>query len=65
MSFLSSWKTSAAGISTLLISGGGILNLIASGASIATIVASPSLAGFLGGIGLLYAKDWNVTSAPK
>lgn len=52
------WKTSAAGIAALLTSIGALINAIQTGdySNLSTIIA-----GIAGGIGLLFAKDKNVT----
>lgn len=64
-SFLASWKTSLSGAASILTGVGTLLMLISSNASLPQIINSPALAAIVGGIGLIFAKDWNVTSTPQ
>jgi hypothetical protein len=64
MTMFKNWKTSVSGLGTIF----GSLALVAqSYASTGSLVGSvaQNLPAIVGGIGLLYAKDWNVTGAPS
>jgi len=55
------WKTSAAGAVSLLTGVAGLIQLLSSGAPLAQIISSPAAAEIITGVGLIFAKDGNVT----
>ena len=57
---LTNWKTTLTGVATLLTALAGLLHDLGTGGSI-----TGDLSAILGGIGLVFAKDWNVTGGSK
>ena len=60
-----SWKTSLAGIAAILTGAGGLIHNYVSGETVTQLLASPDVGMIITGLGLLVAKDWNVTGGTK
>ena len=60
---MNNWKTTAAGVSAALVM---ILNMLSHWLKNEPIGLTPdSIAIIVGGIGLIFAKDWNMTGGTK
>lgn len=62
---LTNWLTSLPGGGLLATALPQLIELMQSGSSLWDIVQSPAFGKVLGGVGLLLAKDFNVTGGPK
>lgn len=58
------WKTTVAGVATILTGLGSALSQFASG-GIAAVDFGILLTAITGGAGLVFAKDFNVSGTPK
>lgn len=62
---LTNWLTSLPGGALLAHSVPALVEMVSGGANITTVLQSPVLGEFLSGLGLLLAKDMNVTGGQK
>lgn len=62
---LTNWLTSLPGGGLILAGAPALFELLQSGTSWQEVLQSPALGKVLGGVGLLFSKDMNVTGGSK